>query len=104
MIRGGKIAEMVTGEGKTLVATLPAYLNGLLPSEEWKQRTQREPWYPGDTISVAIGQGLLAVTPVRQRTGLSRMPPWRTESLRRMGSRRMRRGSLVTCRPGLTRQ
>jgi preprotein translocase subunit SecA len=29
------IAEMVTGEGKTLVATLPAYLNGLVPSEEW---------------------------------------------------------------------
>ena len=25
----GKIAEMMTGEGKTLVATLPAYLNGL---------------------------------------------------------------------------
>ncbi|MFN8331059.1 MAG: DEAD/DEAH box helicase [Saprospiraceae bacterium] len=25
----GKIAEMATGEGKTLVATLPAYLNGL---------------------------------------------------------------------------
>ena len=25
----GKIAEMGTGEGKTLVATLPAYLNAL---------------------------------------------------------------------------
>ena len=25
----GKISEMATGEGKTLVATLPAYLNGL---------------------------------------------------------------------------
>ena len=25
----GKIAEMKTGEGKTLVATLPAYLNAL---------------------------------------------------------------------------
>ncbi|MEP7194941.1 MAG: preprotein translocase subunit SecA [Saprospiraceae bacterium] len=28
----GKIAEMATGEGKTLVATLPAYLNGLVAS------------------------------------------------------------------------
>ena len=28
-LHGGKIAEMGTGEGKTLVATLPAYLNGL---------------------------------------------------------------------------
>jgi len=29
VLHQGKIAEMVTGEGKTLVATLPAYLNGL---------------------------------------------------------------------------
>ena len=29
ILHGGDIAEMVTGEGKTLVATLPAYLNGL---------------------------------------------------------------------------
>ena len=29
VLHGGSIAEMVTGEGKTLVATLPAYLNGL---------------------------------------------------------------------------
>ncbi len=30
VLHQGKIAEMVTGEGKTLVATLPAYLNALL--------------------------------------------------------------------------
>ena len=29
VLHQGKIAEMATGEGKTLVATLPAYLNGL---------------------------------------------------------------------------
>ena len=29
VLHGGKIAEMATGEGKTLVATLPAYLNGI---------------------------------------------------------------------------
>jgi preprotein translocase subunit SecA len=29
VLHDGKIAEMTTGEGKTLVATLPAYLNGL---------------------------------------------------------------------------
>lgn len=29
VLHDGKIAEMQTGEGKTLVATLPAYLNGL---------------------------------------------------------------------------
>ncbi len=30
VLHNGKIAEMATGEGKTLVATLPAYLNALL--------------------------------------------------------------------------
>src|SRR5207245_11414584 len=30
VVHRGNIAEMVTGEGKTLVATLPAYLNALL--------------------------------------------------------------------------
>ena len=29
VLHAGNIAEMVTGEGKTLVATLPAYLNAL---------------------------------------------------------------------------
>ncbi len=29
VLHSGKVAEMQTGEGKTLVATLPAYLNGL---------------------------------------------------------------------------
>jgi preprotein translocase subunit SecA len=29
VLHSGKIAEMKTGEGKTLVATLPAYLNAL---------------------------------------------------------------------------
>ena len=29
VLHGGKIAEMATGEGKTLVATLPVYLNAL---------------------------------------------------------------------------
>jgi preprotein translocase subunit SecA len=29
VLHDGKIAEMRTGEGKTLVATLPAYLNAL---------------------------------------------------------------------------
>ncbi|NQU23845.1 MAG: preprotein translocase subunit SecA, partial [Candidatus Nealsonbacteria bacterium] len=32
VLHGGAIAEMITGEGKTLVATLPAYLNALAGS------------------------------------------------------------------------
>ncbi len=34
VLHQGKIAEMKTGEGKTLVATLPLYLNGLTLNPE----------------------------------------------------------------------
>ena len=35
VLHQGRIAEMRTGEGKTLVATLPLYLNALAPNPEW---------------------------------------------------------------------
>ena len=38
---------------------------GLVPSTAWKERTLKTPWYPGETISVAIGQGQLQVTPLQ---------------------------------------
>jgi len=36
-----------------------------VPDEEWKKAALNEPWYPGETISVAIGQGQLQVTPIQ---------------------------------------
>jgi penicillin-binding protein 2 len=53
------------GLGSPSGIDIPGEEPGVLPSREWKLATQREQWYPGDTISVAIGQGLLAVTPVQ---------------------------------------
>lgn len=47
---------------------LPGEVSGVLPSDEWKRRVQGERWYPGETISVSIGQGLLAVTPIQMAT------------------------------------
>jgi penicillin-binding protein 2 len=38
---------------------------GLVPTSEWKRKTQGAAWYPGETISVAIGQGALQVTPLQ---------------------------------------
>ncbi len=38
---------------------------GLVPTRAWKQRTYGEPWYPGETLSVAIGQGPLLVSPAQ---------------------------------------
>jgi penicillin-binding protein 2 len=43
---------------------LPNEVQGLVPSTEWKQRVKHEKWYAGETISVGIGQGAVAVTPV----------------------------------------
>ena len=39
--------------------------SGLVPSEEWKRQARGEPWYPGETISLAIGQGPILVTPIQ---------------------------------------
>ena len=57
--------------GRPTGIDLPGESRGVLPSDEWKQQQMHEPWYPGDTISVAIGQGLLAVTPVQMATMIS---------------------------------
>jgi penicillin-binding protein 2 len=43
---------------------LPNEAVGIMPSTEWKRRRTGERWYPGETISVAIGQGQVSVTPV----------------------------------------
>jgi penicillin-binding protein 2 len=38
---------------------------GLIPSTAWKRKARSEPWYPGETISAAIGQGYNLVTPLQ---------------------------------------
>ncbi len=65
-----KYAKMF-GIGELSGIDIPGESRGTPPSVEWKQRIHKEPWYPGDTISVSIGQGLLAVTPVQMATMIS---------------------------------
>ena len=36
-----------------------------MPSEEWKIRNFKQKWYAGETISVGIGQGAVAATPIQ---------------------------------------
>ena len=43
---------------------LPNEVESIVPSTEWKLKRTGERWYPGETISVAIGQGQLSVTPM----------------------------------------
>jgi len=38
---------------------------GILPSQEWKMRRFKQKWYAGETISVGIGQGYNAYTPLQ---------------------------------------
>jgi penicillin-binding protein 2 len=60
--------ESLAGEigfGQVTGIDLPGEKGGVLPGDAWKRRTFKEPWYPGDTINVAIGQGFLAVTPLQ---------------------------------------
>ena len=35
---------------------------GILPSTEWKKRRLKQKWYPGETISIGIGQGYNSFT------------------------------------------
>ncbi|HYA64201.1 MAG TPA: penicillin-binding protein 2, partial [Candidatus Sulfotelmatobacter sp.] len=59
-----KYAKML-GLGAKTGIDLPSEESGLVPSEEWVQRVFHHKWYPGSTISVAIGQGAVTTTPLQ---------------------------------------
>ncbi len=67
-----RIAEYaeLAGIGRKTGIDLPNEKEGLMPSTKWKLRTQREKWYAGETISVAIGQGQVEVTPLQIASAL----------------------------------
>jgi penicillin-binding protein 2 len=62
-----RIAETAEalGLGRVTDSGLTGERPGLVPSPEWKRRTLKDRWHPGDTVSLAIGQGLLTVTPLQ---------------------------------------
>ncbi|HKV55435.1 MAG TPA: penicillin-binding protein 2 [Candidatus Binataceae bacterium] len=53
------------GLGKKSGIDLANEKAGVMPSSEWKERRFRERWYPAETLSVAIGQGYVSVTPLQ---------------------------------------
>ncbi len=63
----GKIAKYATmfGLGQKTGIDLPQEVTGVMPSEEWKIRNFKQKWYAGETISVGIGQGAVATTPIQ---------------------------------------
>jgi penicillin-binding protein 2 len=50
---------------------LPHEVESIVPSTEWKRARTGEKWYAGETISVAIGQGQVSVTPIALATMIS---------------------------------
>ena len=63
----GRISKYATafGLGQKTGIDLPQEVTGTMPSEEWKIRNYKQKWFAGETISVGIGQGAVAITPVQ---------------------------------------
>src|SRR6202167_772434 len=62
-----RIAKYATalGLGQKNGIDLPNEVSGVMPSEEWKIKNFKQKWFAGETISVGIGQGAVAITPVQ---------------------------------------
>lgn len=62
-----RIYEYATGLGlgeKTGIE-LGKERQGIIPSTTWKKETKELPWFPGETLIAAIGQGYVTVTPIQ---------------------------------------
>ena len=53
------------GLGNLTGIDIPNERKGLWPSREWKRAARREAWYPGDTVNISIGQGMMLATPLQ---------------------------------------
>lgn len=39
--------------------------SGLVPDRSWKYKMKQQPWFPGETLNVGIGQGYVLATPLQ---------------------------------------
>jgi len=68
-----RIAKYATdlGLGQKTGIDLPNEVAGVMPSEQWKIKNFKQKWFAGETISVGIGQGAVAITPVQLLRAIS---------------------------------
>ncbi len=59
------------GLGQRTGIDLPEEASGTIPSEQWAMKNFHRKWYAGETISVGIGQGAVAATPLQMARALS---------------------------------
>ena len=55
------------GFGEDATLDVAGALSGLLPSRDWKRAVRSEPWYPGDSVNMSIGQGFFWLHPCNWR-------------------------------------
>lgn len=53
------------GLGAPTGIDLPDEIAGVVPDPAWKRRVVHQPWYGGDTLNTAVGQGYVLVTPLQ---------------------------------------
>lgn len=56
------------GYGQVTAIDVADASSGMFPDPTWKRGHKGEPWYPGDTVNLSIGQGDLLVTPLQLAT------------------------------------
>ena len=53
------------GFGRVSGIDISGESSGLVPSREWKKKARGDSWYPGETLSLGIGQGYALTTPIQ---------------------------------------
>lgn len=59
------------GFGEVSGVELDEEVPGVVSSPEWKRRVKKTPWYEGDTVISAIGQGNMQATPIQLAAAVS---------------------------------
>jgi len=59
------------GFGRRTGIGLPSEATGLVGNPEWSRRVRGTPWYPGEAVSVSIGQGPVLTTAIQLARGFA---------------------------------